>query len=334
MENRFKTASVGGYVKADVDSYVESMRQEYRSKLSTLEKIVAATQVSRSELESRLQALELGQGQESGESERLKAMLAGLQGQLNEREQALQDALAEVEQMRAARSATEELEARLFAATSEVEKLHASQIELQQRIEQQDLENKTSQEELMQLRAELEGHQQLAQKLQEENAQLRQEIERLPEKSSNSSVSTTMLLDLQTQLDQRSRQMISLNQELELTREKCRNYEKAVGALEEVQDKASQIEAGAREKATSMVFAASQESDKLKVELDTWLSDIEASYLKIKQEAEQKVGKAYDELEKTKMAMDKLVTSRQVEDEMPKRHTFSVIPGYGDAKNA
>lgn len=335
VENRFKTASMGGFVKSEVVSYIESMEQEYRSKLGTLEKIVAATQSSRSELEGRLQQYESGRSLESNENERLKSMLAGFQGQLNEKEQALQEALEVVERLQAEHGTSEALEARLFEVSGEVERLRASELELQHKLaEQGAATDEAAQREIAKLQEALDAQRELVQKLSGENEELRREVERLSEGSHGSSISTALLLDMQTQLDQRNWQLISMNQELDLMREKCLNYENTVGALEEAQAKANQIEAGARAKATDMIFGAAQESDKLKSDLDAWLGEIEESYHKVKQEAEQKVSRAYEELEKTKVAMDRLASSRLLEDEAPKRPSLSVIPGYGDVRNA
>lgn len=334
LESNFRSASVGGFNKKDVISFIEAMEQEYRTKLGTLEKIVAAAQAARGELEQRLQQLEADRGQMSGENERLKSMAAGLQEQLNAKAQELQAALEELERLRSGGGAADALQLRLRQASEEIEALQRRETELRRAFEEQSAgAGLQAQAELEQLQAELAQQRGLVATLRQENETLRQKVEQLLESSGGSSVSQELLLDLQTQLDKRNRQIIQMNTELELMRDKCRNYEKTVDALEDVQAKADQIEAQAREKAGQLVAAAAQESGKMKADLDQWLSEIEESYLKIKKDAESKVAQAYEELEKTKAAMDRL--SGEQEDEPLGRTPLSVItPRFGDAKNA
>lgn len=336
LENKFKTASVGGFVKREVVSYIESMEMEYRTKLGTLEKIVAATQASRSELERRLQELESGRGQDNTEAERLKTLVGSLQERLNEKEAELQNALEEVERLQASQQAASVLQMQLLEVTRESEEMRIREAELLRQLAQQDSgASEAAQAEIARLQAELERQRELVLALQQENTELRLELEKRSESAQGSTVSTALLLELQTQLDQRNRQLISMNEDLELMREKCRNYEDTVGAFQEAQAKADQIEMEAREKAIAMMAAASEESDKLKSDLDTWLSEIEESYQRVKKDAEQKVARAHQELEKTKAAMAQLSGARAEQGEaLPQRPTFSVIPGYGDAKNA
>lgn len=334
VETNFRTASVGGFHKKDVISYIEAMEQEYRTKLGTLEKIVAAAQSARGELEQRLQQLEADQGRVAGENQRLKALTAGLQEQLNTKAQELQQALEEMELLRGGSGAVDALQVQLLQATQEIELLQRREVELRKALEEQRAgAGLQSQAELDRLREELAQQRELVSALQQENEALRLKVEQLLESGGGSSVSQELLMDLQTQLEKRNRQMIQMNTELELMRDKCRNYEKTVSALEDVQAKAEQIEAQAREKAGRLVAAAAQESGKMKADLDQWLSEIEESYQRIKKDAEDKVTQAYEELEKAKAAMDRL--TREQEDELLGRTPLSVItPRFGDAKNA
>ena len=315
---------MGGFNKKDVISYIEAMEQEYRTKLGTLEKIVAVAQAARGDLEQRLQQLEADRGRMSGENERLKALTVGLQEQLNAKAQELQQALEEMELLRSGSGTAEVLQTQLLQATQEIEALQQREAELRRAFEEQsagtDLQAQAEQE---RLQAELAQQRELVTELRQENEALRLKVEQQLANGGGSSLSQELLLDLQTQLDKRNRQIIQMNTELELMRDKCRNYEKTVNALEDVQAKADQIEAQAREKASRLVAAAAQESGKMKADLDQWLSEIEESYQKIKKDAEEKVTLAYEELERTKAAMDRL--SVEQEDEILGRASLSVI---------
>ena len=330
LENRFKTASMGGFVKKDVISYIESMEQEYRNKLLTLEKVVTATQAARSELEYRLHKLEAEREQEHAETERLRMVIADFQAQLEAEQNARREAEQRLENA-PGQPGSEELELKLAQASREVEDLRSREAELQRELAEQSLnaDGRTNGE-ILRLQAELIAQRETLEEISSENEALRARNETLrarSEEPQGESVSAALLMELQTQLEQRNRQLISINEKLERTQEKCRDYERTIDEFKGFQSKAEQIELEARKKAERMVAAATEESSKVKAEMDNWLKEIEDSYRKVKQEAEEKITRAYEELSKVHLA-------EKEAEEPPMRPRFSVISGDGERRNA
>lgn len=338
IESKLKTASVGGFVKKDVIAYIEGMEQEYRTKLGTLERILAATQASRSEVEQKLQAVLAGQGQESGEVQRLNTAVQDLQGnlellknELSSKDAELENARGELRQLSARLAEQEQGYGRMIGEmNSELEQLRA-------RLEEAERRGAASTEDqnvILMLRGEIERLQKTVSELQMENQALREQVKAAGEAGPGASVSAALLLDLQSQLDQRNRQLIAMSEEMEQLHSRNKEYEASMAQFGSIQARAEQIEEVARKKAEEMVTAAASESSKLKADLDAWLREMESSYAQIKQEAAKSVSQAYEELEKTRAAMDELALRDEKRGFPPEKHMFEVIHGHGEARNA
>ena len=308
IESKLKTASVGGFVKKDVIAYIEGMEQEYRTKLGTLERILAATQASRSEVEQKLQAVLAGQGQESGEVQRLNTAVQDLQGnlellknELSSKDAELENARGELRQLSARLAEQEQGYGRMIGEMNgELEQLRARLEEAERR----DAASAEDQNVILMLRGEIERLQKTVSELQMENQALREQVKAAGEAGPGASVSAALLLDLQSQLDQRN--LIAMSEEMEQLHSRNKEYEASMAQFGSIQARAEQIEEVARKKAEEMVTAAASESSKLKADLDAWLREMESSYAQIKQEAAKSVSQAYEELEKTRAAMDEL----------------------------
>ncbi|BDF72458.1 hypothetical protein CE91St41_34400 [Oscillospiraceae bacterium] len=338
IESKLKTASVGGFVKKDVIAYIEGMEQEYRTKLGTLERILAATQASRSEVEQKLQAVLAGQGQESGEVQRLNTAVQDLQGnlellknELSSKDAELENARGELRQLSARLAEQEQGYGRMIGEMNgELEQLRA-------RLEEAERRGAASAEDqnvILMLRGEIERLQKTVSELQMENQALREQVKAAGEAGPGASVSAALLLDLQSQLDQRNRQLIAMSEEMEQLHSRNKEYEASMAQFGSIQARAEQIEEVARKKAEEMVTAAASESSKLKADLDAWLREMESSYAQIKQEAAKSVSQAYEELEKTRAAMDELALRDEKRGFPPEKHMFEVIHGHGEARNA
>lgn len=338
IESKLKTASVGGFVKKDVIAYIEGMEQEYRTKLGTLERILAATQASRSEVEQKLQAVLAGQGQESGEVQRLNTAVQDLQGnlellknELSAKDAELENARGELRQLSARLADQEQGYSRMLGEMNgELEQLRAKLAQA----ERDGAASAEDQNEILLLRGEVERLQKAVSELQAENQALREQVKAAGEAGPGASVSAALLLDLQSQLDQRNRQLIAMSEEMEQLHSRNKEYEASMAQFGSIQARAEQIEEAARKKAEEMVSAAASESSKLKMELDAWLSEMEASYAQIKQEASKSVSQAYAELEKTRAAMDELALRDEKRGFPSEKHVFEVIHGHGEARNA
>lgn len=338
IESKLKTASVGGFVKKDVIAYIEGMEQEYRTKLGTLERILAATQASRSEVEQKLQAVLAGQGQESGEVQRLNAAVQDLQGnlellknELSAKDAELENARGELRQLSARLADQEQGYSRMLGEMNgELEQLRAKLAQA----ERDGAASAEDQNEILLLRGEVERLQRTVSELQMENQALREQVKAAGEAGPGASVSAALLLDLQSQLDQRNRQLIAMSEEMEQLHSRNKEYEASMAQFGSIQARAEQIEEVARKKAEEMVTAAASESSKLKADLDAWLREMESSYAQIKQEAAKSVSQAYEELEKTRAAMDELALRDEKRGFPPEKHMFEVIHGHGEARNA
>lgn len=338
IDSKLKTASVGGFVKKDVIAYIEGMEQEYRTKLGTLERILAATQASRSEVEQKLQAVLAGQGQESGEVQRLNTAVQDLQGnlellknELSSKDAELENARGELRQLSARLAEQEQGYGRMIGEMNgELEQLRARLAQA----ERSGAASAEAQNEILMLHGEIERLQRTVSELQMENQALQEQIKAAGEAGPGASVSAALLLDLQSQLDQRNRQLIAMSEEMEQLHTKNREYEASMAQFGSIQARAEQIEEVARKKAEEMVATAASESSKLKTELDAWLREMESSYAQIKQEAAKSVSQAYEELEKTRAAMDELALRDEKRGFPPEKHMFEVIHGHGEARNA
>ena len=263
IDSKLKTASVGGFVKKDVIAYIEGMEQEYRTKLGTLERILAATQASRSEVEQKLQAVLAGQSQESGEVQRLNAAVQDLQGnldmlknELSAKDAELEHTRGELRQLSARLAEQEQGYGRMIGEMNgELEQLRAKLAQA----ERGGAASAEAQNEILMLRGEIERLQRTVSELQMENQALREQIKAAGEAGPGASVSAALLLDLQSQLDQRNRQLIAMSEEMEQLHSRNKEYEASMAQFGSIQARAEQIEEVARRKAEEMVTAAARE---------------------------------------------------------------------------
>lgn len=330
-ENQFRTVAMGGYDKNEVTQFIESMEADYRVKLGSIEKILAAAQASRNEAENRLKNQDNQQGQDKMEVQRLTAVvtelsarLKDMQLQLEVKDAELTKTLSEMTLLRTQASvATAELE----SARKEIQQTRAELEALSAR----GSGDGPSAEELSELHTRLAEHDAILPILQRENLSLRAKLEILSDNDGEQSIQSVAA---RAELEKRDSELIAAKEELNALRMQIHGYEDSAGKLSDLEKTAEELQYTARAEAERIIAAAQSESSKIHSDLEQWIQGMNSRYAQAKQDAATSVSRAAAELAKTRSILADLSGDNEDASSPFSQHpALKVINGSGPHTN-